>query len=216
MDTVREYFLLHSWPDTKERGGFLSKMKPETIQRLDRVWDRPGEKKVSDHVKECLRCGRYFSPGTSHQQLLTHARKCQLREGEQSAGAHKRARIDRFGEALPSTTMPAATIPLIGRIDPGATDQLQRRLNDLSAKELELHAIVSKETPMTTPFNRALTYLRVIQGGINEVDQHRRALANRPLDKDRSMVAGGEQFVVPPMVIGSVMTSGHAATHLPR
>ncbi|KAG9391500.1 hypothetical protein J8273_6262 [Carpediemonas membranifera] len=218
MESVRESFVLHSWPDKRETGGFLGKMKPETVHRLDRIWDRDGDKKVADHVKECRRCGRYFSPGTSHQQLLTHARKCELRMAVMPAA--KRARMENgYGDTFTHNSMGRAAMMAqipepIGHIDEHSSDPLQQRLNALSRKEHQVYQLAkAKEVdePMSAAYARTLAYLRVIQTGIGDIFQQQHACltvtdAVHVQDKDPGPVPG--QFVVPP-VIGSVLTAPH-------
>ncbi|KAG9389770.1 hypothetical protein J8273_8447 [Carpediemonas membranifera] len=210
METVREFFILHSWSEKRNIGGFTGKMKPETIDRLDKIWSRAGEKKVADHVKECRRCGRYFSPGTSHQQLLTHARKCEVRHAD-----GKRARLESGFTGAPVPVMarhhPPALVPqLVGLIDDHSMDPIQMRLNELSRKEMELHDMATKETPLSPTFNRALAFLKVVQIGITELLQQQHALMRvaDPVQDKSSGVVTNQPFVVPP-VIGSVLTSGH-------
>ncbi|KAG9393629.1 hypothetical protein J8273_4929 [Carpediemonas membranifera] len=71
----KPHYILWPWPDKKN---MCKKMKPETVARLDQLWEDPTRKhKDSEMIKQCRSCSAFFSPGTSSQQLLTHIRKCQ-------------------------------------------------------------------------------------------------------------------------------------------
>ncbi len=152
---ITSQFNLHPWPEKRDTSGLIGKMKADTVARLDAAWSSYGEiltdMKVSDHVKECKRCGSLFSPGTSHQQLLTHSRKCDLRLSAIELGENPREyRVDptsfehqRITPDLPTDPMP--TLPrLIGTIDHSTFDPLLSRLTDLSIKERDTHHMAQR------------------------------------------------------------------------
>ncbi len=148
-------------------------MKPETIMRLDALWAGGdwSDRKDSEKVKQCKTCMTYFSPGTSTQQLLTHASKCQSKA---TLAAHhdsffKRPRVDPGSFVDPSrinapstitTTVPSVTVhadmptpqpathslppPLIltAHIAEDVRDPLRARVRELQIREKELEHMI--------------------------------------------------------------------------
>ncbi len=163
---AKGYFTLWPWPDKKM---YCKKMRQATVARLDALWEISNwhDMRNTDKIKQCKSCLTYFSPGTSCQQLVTHATKCRthVRPPDPNSGVTKRARLDPmqpFGVSVPTIAIPLPppaspepepepdlphhSLPpprlLTAHIDGPDRDPLRARVRQLQALERDLEDVV--------------------------------------------------------------------------